>query len=244
MLPDAPAAWHGEATAAHRTLVERDAAGKRLLRESGPLLGLRIGARPAWALPGRLEFSAALAQGRLDYDGRTQSGVPLASRSRHREGELGLRWKPAQPWAWGEPSLSLDVTALERRIAATPATGALAETSLAWLPGIGWTSPAWAVAGTPLTVHARWRASVDHRLHVDYGGIFDASTLAGGRRDEFTVRATAGLAGGWSLSLEGHRVRQAPSASVPLFRGGLAAGTVRQPRLAIDDVGLKLSREF
>ena len=245
MLPEAPAAWHWEATAAHRTLVERDASGARLLRESGPVIGLRLGARPAWAAPARLEFSASLAQGQLDYDGRTQAGAPLGTRSRHGEGELGLRWRPAQPFAWGEPSLSLDVSRLQRRIAATPVTGALTETSTVWLPGVAWTSPSWAVTpGVALNFEARWRASAHHRLDVDYGGVFDRSALRGGRRDEFTVRATAALPSGWALALEGHQVRQAPSASVELLRGGALAGTVRQPRISIGDVGLKLSREF
>ena len=140
--------------------------------------------------------------------------------------------------------MSLDVSRLRRNIAATVAAGSLKETSVVWLPGVAWTSPLWFFAGTPLTMRARWRASIGHRLAVDYGGIFDASSLAGGRRDEFNLRATALLRGGWSISLEGSRTRQAPSETVPLFRSGAVTGTVRQPRLTIDDAALKLSREF
>lgn len=244
MLADAPVAWEWHATAVHRSLVERDASGIRLLKESGPLLGLRVNARPTWELPGRIDVTLALLQGRLDYAGRTQNGAPLATRTKHEEGELGLRWRPAQTFTWGEPAVSVDVTRLRRNIAATPSVGSLVETSVVWLPGVAWTSPAWSVAGTPLTVYARWRSSVDHRLSVDYGGVFDESTLAGGRRDDLTLRATASLGAGWSLSLEGQRVRQAPSATVLLYRAGALVGNVRQPRLTIDDVGLKLSREF
>lgn len=244
MLAEPPVAWHWEATAAHRTLVERDAGGARLLRESGPLIGLRLTARPHWAAA-RVEFSAALAHGRLDYEGRTQNGAPLGTRSRHGEGELGLRWRPVQPFAWGEPSLSFDVSRLERRIAATPTTGALTETSTVWLPGVAWTTPSWAMTpGVAVSFHARWRASTHHRLDVDYGGVFDRSVIRGGRRDEVTLRANAALPGGWALALEGHHVRQSPSAGADLLRAGALAGTVRQPRLSIGDVALKLSREF
>ena len=120
----------------------------------------------------------------------------------------------------------------------------LRETSALALPGIAWTSPAWMLGDAKLALDARWRVSVHHRLKADYDGVFDPSALRGGRRDEFTLGASASMPGGWSLRLEWRRTRQGESELAPIYRAGVAAGTVRQPRLAIDDWGLALSRPF
>lgn len=246
MLADAPDAWQWEATAAHRALVERDRGGAKLLKEGGPLARLRITARPSWAPMGRIDFSAALAHARLHYDGRTQGGAPLATRARHDEAEIGVRWRPLQPYAWGEPAIALDGLRFRRAIAGTATVSGLTETSTLWMPGVAWTSPAWPVdrLGASLTLQARWRTSLHHHLQVDYGGLFDASSLSGGRRDEAALAARLSMPDGWSLALEWSRARQAQSASTVIFRRGIAAGTVLQPRIAIDDVGLTLSKPF
>ncbi|MEJ6021598.1 hypothetical protein [Ramlibacter sp. PS4R-6] len=239
MLADAPDAWRWEATATHRVLVERDAAGARLLKESGPLARLRV-----TAPLGRIEWSAAFAHGRLDYDGRTQAGGLLATASRHTEAETGLRWRPLQPRAWGEAWVSLDALWFRRDIAATTAAAGLRETSVLWLAGVGWTGPAWQAAGWQLAPRAAWRTSIAHRLHIDYGGLFDPSSFRGGRRSDLSLGATAALASNWSLALDWRRSRQSASGVVAIHRSGAVAGTVFQPRLAIDDVALTLSRTF
>lgn len=247
MLADAPAAsgaWQWDVTAAHRTLVERDAAGQRLLRESGPLARLRVTARPSWAPVGRIEFSAALAHGRLAYDGRTQAGLPLATHSRHDEAEIGARWRPVAPFAWGEPSITFDALRFRREVEPTVSSGSITETSTLWMPGLRWTSPSWSAANANVALHAQWRASLRHALAVDYGGVFDPSSLHGGQRNELALGATAAMPGGWSLAIEWRRARQAQSEVVTLYRGGAVAGTVRQPYIAIDDVGLVLSKSF
>lgn len=246
MLADAHYAWQWEATAAQRTLVERDAGGARLLRESGPMARLRITARPAWAPAGRIEFGAALAHARLHYDGRTQGGAPLATHSRHDEIEVGARWRPLQVFAWGEPSITFDGLLLRRAIAGTGSVSGLTETSTLWMPGVAWAGPAWPIdaAGAKLTLQARWRTSLHHHVHVDYAGLFDASSLAGGRRGEAALAASLSTPAGWSLALEWRRARQAQSGSTVIFRRGSPAGTVLQPHIAIDDVGLTLSKPF
>jgi hypothetical protein len=247
MLADAPAApdaWQWEATVAHRTLVERDAAGQRLLKENGPLARLRITARPSWAPAGRIEFSAALAHGRLDYDGRTQAGLPLATHSRHDEAEIGARWRPVAAFEWGEPAITFDALRFRREVEASASAGSITETSTLWMPGLRWTSPPWSAGAASVALHAQWRASIHHALAVDYGGVFDPSSLHGGRRNELALGATAAMPRGWSLALEWRRAHQAASEVVTLYRGGGVAGTVRQPRIAIDDVGLVLSKNF
>lgn len=240
-----PDAWQWEATAAQRSLVERDAGGRQLLKESGPLARLRITARPSWAPAGRLEVSAALARARLGYEGRTQAGAPLATATRHLEAEAGAAWKPARPSPWGEPAITLDALWFRRSISASADAASLEERSTLWMPGVAWTSPAWPTAGgATLALQARWRTSVHHRLSVDYAGLFDPSSLRGGRRNDVSLEAKALAANGWSFSLEWRRVRQAQSAASTISRGGVPAGTVHQPRLAIDDIGLKAARDF
>lgn len=239
---DAP--WQWEATAAQRTLVERDAGGQRLLKESGPLARLRITARPSWAPAGRLEFSAALARAQLDYEGRTQAGLPLATTSRHLEAEGGAAWKPSHAYAWGEPAVTFDGLWFRRSIAASADAASLQETSTLWMPGLAWTSPSWSAGGAAFRLQARWRTSVHHHLAVDYAGLFDPSSLRGGHRSDVSLAATALAANGWSFSLEWHRARQAESDVAPIFAAGVPAGTVRQPRISLDDVGLKISKEF
>lgn len=244
MLLDAPGALEAEASVAHRTLVERDAAGARLLKESGPLARLRITARPSWAPAGLLEFSAAVARARLDYAGQTQAGAALSTASRHDEIEAGARWRPSAPFSWGEPALTLDALRLRRSIAAASPAGSLTETSTLWLAGVALSSPSVAAGGAQWALRAHWRTSVSHRLHVDYAGLFDPSSLAGGRRGEVALGATAAWPGGWSLSLEAHRSRQQASGTAPLSSAGMPAGSVHQPRIAIDDVVLGLARRF
>lgn len=239
MLADVPPdAWRWEATAAHRTLIERDTAGARLLKESGPLARLRI------TKQGRLAWSAALAHAPLAYRGQTQAGSPLATDSRHLEAEAGVRWRPVSSFDWGAPSLSFDALWFRRSIAATTSAASLEERSMLWMPGLAWTSPAWTTNAAQLSLEARWRISVRHDLAVDYGGLFDRSSLRGGRRSEFTLRAVAALPQGWSASLHWQAARQRESGLAPIFRSGVAAGTVHQPRIEVDDVGLTLSRSF
>jgi hypothetical protein len=242
--PGAPDAWQWEVTTTHRTLVERDAAGGRLLRESGPLAGLRVTVPVPWAPIGRIDATARLAYGRLDYDGRTQAGGPLATKVHHGEGEAGLRWRPLQMQPWGETYASVDALWFRRDIAATAAAAGLRETSTMWLAGVGWNAPQMQLAGRPLTVHAQWRTSVGHRLHIDYGRLFDESSLHAGRRSEFSLGASVPVASDWLLAIGWQRTRQAASGVVPIYRSGVAAGTVFQPRIDIDDVSLTLSRKF
>jgi hypothetical protein len=236
--------WQWEATAAQRTLVERDTAGQRLLKETGPLARLRITARPSWAPAGRIEFSAALARAQLDYEGRTQAGLPLATTSRHLELEAGAAWKPSNAYAWGEPAVTFDALWFRRSIAASADASSLQETSTLWMPGLAWTSPAWSAGGAKFALKASWRASLHHHLAVDYAGLFDPSSLRGGRRSDLSLAATAHGANGWSSSLEWRRARQAESDVSAIFRAGVPAGTVRQPHIAIDDIGLKIARDF
>ncbi|AMO23008.1 hypothetical protein GCM10027034_45690 [Ramlibacter solisilvae] len=226
-----------------RTLTEHDAAGARLLRESGPLARLRAAARPAAPWSG-LDVNAALTLAPLDYQGQTQSGAALSTDSRHRDLELGVGWRPLPASAWGEPALTLSWLDSRRAIAGTSQVGGLTETSSLWLPGLAWRSPVLALAFGRASMQLSWRASIAQRLQVDYGGAFDASSFTGGRREEVLLRLGLASSDAWRWALEWSRTRQAASAPATLYRNAVAVGTVRQPQLRIDDLSLSLTRIF
>lgn len=243
----APVEWAVSAGLRHRTLTEWSDAGSKLLTEKGPMGRLALGAQvvaPAWPA---LDFEAALGQGRLDYDGQTQAGAPVSTTSRHTDLELGAYWRPFPAAAWGEAWLGLSWLQARRNIASSPIAGGLNEKSSLVLPGVRWRSPAFGVPHTgnaKFRVEAGWRTSARHRLEVDYLGVFDNSSLRGGRRNEITLGLNVTTADTWQWGLAWSRSRQSASASSPLFRAGVLVGSVRQPRVKIDDLTLSLTRRF
>jgi len=243
----APVEWAVSAGLRHRTLTEWSDAGSKLLTEKGPLGQLQLSAQvvaPAWPA---LEFEAAVGRGSLDYNGQTQAGVPLSTTSRHTDLELGAYWRPLPAAAWGEAWLGLAWLQARRDIASSPIAGGLNEKSSLVLPGIRWRSPAFAVphtANAKFQLEAQWRVSARHRLEVDYLGVFDNSSLRGGRRSETVLGLSVSTSEAWRWTLEWSRSRQSASNSSPLFRAGTLVGSVRQPRVKIDDVSLSLTRRF
>ena len=243
----APVDWGATAGVRHRTLSEWSSTGTRLLTEKGLLPHLQVSAQlatPAWPT---LAFEAGVTGGDLDYRGQTQSGVPLTTTTRHTDLELGVHWRPLPAAAWGEAWLGLDWLHARRDIASSPVAGGLAETSSLVLPGVRWRSPAFALPNTDnakFQLEAQWRTSVRHRLDVDYLGVFDDSSLNGGRRSEAVLGLSVTSADVWRWSLEWSHSRQSASSSSALFRGGVLVGSVQQPRVEIDDVSLLLTRRF
>lgn len=243
----APVEWAVSAGLRHRTLTEWSDAGSKLLTEKGPMGQLQLGAQvvaPGWPA---LEFEAAIGGGRLDYDGQTQAGVPISTTSRHADLELGAYWRPFPAAAWGEAWLGLDWLQARRDIASSPLAGGLNEKSTLVLPGIRWRSAAFGVPHTgnaKFRVEAGWRTSARHRLEVDYLGVFDNSSFRGGRRNEITLGLNVSTSDAWQWGVEWSRSRQSASNSVALFRAGALVGSVRQPRVKIDDFSLSLTRRF
>lgn len=236
--------WGLSAGVQHRRLVERADNGNRLVEESGPLLRLAIDGTLRLQGGGALQAGAELAGGNLDYEGRTQVGVPLTTDARHREFALNLGWRPWALAAWGEAWLVLRTLQQRRDIASTATVTGLRETSTLVMPGVRWNGNLDA-AGWRLRPSVELRTSAWHRLHVDYRGLFDAQDLDGGHRNELSLGLEASAAGSpWNWSLEWTRARQAASERATLSRGGAPVGTVRQPRIEIDDVMLRVRRAF
>jgi hypothetical protein len=237
-------AWGVSAGLQQRRLEERADDGTRILRESGTML--RLQADGQWALPGggALRGEAGLSAAPLDYRGRTQAGAPLATTSTHRDLDATLLWRPLPPARWGEGWLVLQALQQRRQIASTAAASGLRETSTLWLAGLRWTGH-FSAAGWQWQPWAEARASLRHRLAIDYGGAYDASSLTGGTRRSFVLGLAASQEGSpWQWSVQWTGARQSASAWQSLERGGLPAGRVRQPRIAIDDVAVLLRRAF
>lgn len=235
--------WSIGVAPVHRTLTEHTPAGARLLTERGTLGRVDVAAQPRqWDR--RLQLRGALTQGRLDYAGQTQSGIPLNTTTRHTEGELGAHWRTLAAPAWGDLSVGADWLRMRRAVAAAPGAGALTETSSLLMPAVQWRSPSLGIGGVALQADARLRSSVVHRLRVHFHGAFDDTSIHGGRRNEASVGVSALFARDWLLGLSWSHARQKPSAEMTLARAGTWVGTVRQPELRIDDVTLRLSRNF
>lgn len=238
--------WTWAAEAGQRTLTERSASGERLVREHGLMARVRLGAtlqREAWPA---LAAEVALGQARPDYEGQTQAGQVASAASRHAEAQWSLMWRPLPVAAWGEMLLSLDGLRARREIAPGNAAGGLLERSTLVLPGIRWRGPPWgpaAASGTTVRLDAQWRASVRHRLHVDYLGAYDGSALDGGRRHELQLAVELARAP-WTWRVRWSRASEPASAAQPVYRAGIAVGTVRQPATRIDELSLLLARSF
>lgn len=242
--PPAAASWDVSAGLLHRHLVERADDGSRLVTESGPMLRLGLAGSLELAGGGGLRAEAGIAGGTLDYDGRSQGGASLTTETRHRDADLTLAWRPLAPASWGEAWVVLRAARELRDIRSTRAAGGLRETSTLVLPGVRW-SRAFAGAGWNWTPSVELRTSVSHRVHVDYEGVFDNQDLHGGHRNEVALALTAWAPSSpWRWSVEWTRVRQRASDSDTVRRAGVAVGTVRQPRIAIDDLMLRATRAF
>jgi hypothetical protein len=243
----APVEWVATAGVRHRTLSEWSATGARLLTEKGFLPHLQLSAQLATPTWPTLAFEAGITGGDLDYHGQTQSGVPLTTTTRQTDLELSVLWRPLPGAAWGEAWLGLDWLQARRNIASSPSAGGLAETSSLVLPGVRWRSPTFALPSmdnAKFQLEAQWRSSVQHRLEVDYLGVFDNSSLHGGRRSEVVLGLNVTSADTWWWSLEWSHSRQSASSSSALYLGGVLVGGVQQPRVEIDDVSLLLRRRF
>jgi hypothetical protein len=236
--------WGASAGFAHRRLVERADDGSRLLQEAGPMLRLALDAQLRTAGGSAWRADVGVAGGNLDYGGQTQAGAPVSTSSRHRDIDVGMGFRPLPAANWGEGWLVLRVLHQRRKIASTATAGGLEETSTFWMPGLRWTHTlqpgSWRVRPS-----VELRASVHHDLEVDYGGVFDASSLKGGRRSELVLGVDFAQAGSpWEWSMAWTHSRQSASASQPLYRGGVSVGTVRQPRIEIDEIAARVRRAF
>lgn len=229
----------------HRTLVERADGGGALLTERGWLPQLRGSIGRSLPGGGALAASLALSGADIDYHGQTQAGAPLSTTTRQTEVAADVFWRPLPAAWWGQGWLTGQGLVNRRSIESTPTAGGLDETSSALLLGLRWTSPSFLAGGWQAHLEADARASVWHRLEVDYRGLLDASRFTGARQRQWALRLVGARAESpWEWELEAGRLSQGASDSVPVNRGGALFGSVRQPALTVDDLTLRVSRRF
>ena len=243
-----PVEWSASAGVVHRTLIESVPGGGRLLTERGFLPRIQLSVQTTGQDSGALSAEASFAQGQLAYEGRTQAAHPVSTSTSHREAELSLHWRPLAPAVWGEAWLVLGWLNARRAIEPTSLAGGLSETSSLALPGVRWRSPAWALPWgeglVKLEAGAQWRTSARHRLSVDYMGLYDASSLHGGRRNEVSLHLALFEGDAWRCAAGWTRTEQRASPVATLYRAAVPVGTVHQPRLRIDDFSLSVGRRF
>jgi hypothetical protein len=191
-----------------------------------------------------VQATAGAAAGQLDYEGQNQLGVPLTTDSNHRDLDFALAWRPLPAAAWGEGWLVLRALRQDRRIESRPTAVGLRETSLLVMPGVRW-AHAFDAASWRWQPSIELRASAHHRLDIGFNGVFDDTEIKGGRRREVALGLEASAPNSpWSWAIEWTHARQSASPRQGLQRGGRPAGTVFQPRIAIDDVGVRVRRAF
>ena len=236
--------WGVLAEVLNRRLVERTDTGMRLVEETGPLLRLGLDGRFDLANGGALQAKASLAAGTLDYEGRTQAGAALATDSRHRDFEAGLAWRPLTAAAWGEGWLVLRTLQQRRHIVSTATARGLKERSDLVMAGLRW-SHGFDAAGWRWQPALELSASARHQLQVEFGGFFDDATMRGGRRREAVLDLQVSAPSSpWSFGMAWSHSRQSASSAQTLSRNGATVGTVRHPRIGIDDLSLRVRRAF
>lgn len=223
-------------TGAQYTAVERLAGGQVANAERGRLSGFGLAGR--WPLPlATVGLSWQQLQGGVDYQGRTQFGWPIRTRSQidWQEGRLSAQRPLATtgPLQW-QVDATLGMRRLSRRIAPTLLSTPLSET-LDWAHlqlGLHarWACPAgWAVQAA-----AQLEQGLGTRLSVDFHGLADAARVRPGRA-QLGHAAQLGLVrelpAGLSLHLQWTQARQAYGGSewVAQTRAGLPVGQLRYP---------------
>jgi hypothetical protein len=204
--------------------------------EVGTLKGGQIGVW--WAGPaGRLGFDLAQLTGTVGYNGHSQIGFPIRTRTRIGLDEYSLagHWHgfDAGPFS-GTLTAALGVRRIERRIAPTLLTTPLTEVlnwrfarlggQAHWVPASAWF----------VDIDASVEKGLRARLAVDFHGVADATELSPGRSSlghRLGVELGRELGPDFKLKLRIGRSRQAygESESKAYSRGGHAVGQVHYP---------------
>lgn len=215
---------------------ETTSGGTVLNRENGRLDGAAVAlAAPLFGLG--WEATASRRGGTVAYDGFTQIGIPLATRTRLRIERVGLsataparlNLGPAQVGA----TAGIELERIGRAIGATgfslPVTELLRSTRL--VLGVDARLPLG--RGVELGLEARALEPFEQRLKVVTFGELDDFTLAPRRRTGGTLALTleAALAPGWRLqaAYRAERLRFGSAPAVTITQGGQFAGFSSYP---------------
>jgi hypothetical protein len=212
----------------HAVHDEFDAAGHRLVRESGWLPGITLqAAYTAGALTWR--GGAEAYRGDLDYDGRTQAGVSATSTTSTTLATIHAG--AAYAFAGGMSVLALvEADRWRRDIAGTAAAAGLQESyrSTRLLAGVART---WHPSAGRLTAEAGLFRSTPERMRVAFSGHYDPARFDGGRVRGLRLGLALHPAQVPWLELRTRydHASTPRSGAVPLTADGQFRGTITQP---------------
>lgn len=226
--------------------------GALLDREDGALPGIAARfarRRGSWALAG----GAGVHAGDVAYDGQTNTGVPITTRSGAEITDLYLRTELRSPFSRSWDSafyFGVGYSRWSRDIRpTTTASGApvqgLFEVYEWWRFLLG------AYVTLAGSTHAGWRVDTqvfrtsNSTVHVDFRGSFDSATLDlgdawGGR---VALQWFRPLSATTSLVVEPYAAtwKHGRSATRPLTQNGATVGTLNEPRSETRNVGIAVS---
>lgn len=227
-----------DASVASHRLREVNAAGSTLVSETGVAPGLRL--RLGQQLDRVSSAHAALGfwGTNADYDGRTQSGIPVASRTRSSSlaADAGLAWWPIGR-AWRLDG-ALQIEHFRRRIVGAAGAAGLDErlTQPRLVLRAGWDDEGWSLRAGPLWgPRARLTVRFDDRL-------FDPAALRSGRARGVVLQASHTLGAAWRIGLDAEVLDLGRSLDAPLTLAGTVVGSLSQPRWRRERVALTLQR--
>lgn len=212
----------------HAVNAEYDAAGRRLVRESGWLPGVAVQAAYT-AGPLTWRGGADWYRGDIGYAGRTQAGVPASSTTATTLASVhaGAAYALA-----GDVALLAAVEAdrWRRDIAGTASAAGLQETYRSTRLYAG-AAKTWRPAAGPLTLDASVFRSTPERMRVGFSGVFDPASFDGGRARGVRLGLALRPARAPWLELRTRldHARVPRSGSVPLTADGQYRGTITQP---------------
>jgi hypothetical protein len=245
LMHPASAQWQGKAGLGARAVAhtEYDAAGRRLVRESGWLPGLALDAAYR---SGKLSWSGAAEWYRADiaYRGQTQTGVGAESTTATTLASVRLGAIYALDWDVSITA-ALEADVWRRDIHGTGAALGLQERyrSERFILGIG---KAWHPATGVVTADLSALFSTPERMRVGFSGLLDTASLE--TRHARGLRLGASLRPSFAPALEVRGsydwIRIGRSGDVPVTRNGQFAGTVAQPEHVRQGLTLTVSRLF
>ena len=245
LIHPASAQWQGKAGAGLRELshTENDSGGRRLVRESGWLPGVALGAAYT---SGKLTWSAALDwhRGDIDYRGQTQAGTAATSTTETALATLHLGATYALQNGYAA-SLALEGDYWKRDILGSGASVGLQERyrSERLVAGLGKT---WHPAAGMVTADIAVLFSTPERMRVGFSGALDQASLRTKSAPGIRIGARHRPAFAPALELRAYFdwMKIARSEDVPVTRMGQFAGTIAQPEHVRQGLTLSVSTLF
>lgn len=245
LIHPASAQWQGKAGAGLRELshTEDDSAGRRLVRESGWLPGVALGAA---FTSGNLTWSAALDwyRGDIDYRGQTQAGSPATSTTHTALAMLHLGATYAFQHGYSA-NLALEGDYWKRDILGTGTSIGLQERyrSERLVAGMGKT---WHPSAGMVAADIAVLFSTPEHMRVGFSGVLDRASLRTKRAPGLRIGALHRPAFAPALELRASFdwMKIGRSEDAPVTRMGQFAGTIAQPEHVRQGFTLNVSTLF